>query len=838
MRLSLIKTKLFRGMPPLLILSVLLIAYAPARGSNQFLQRPLHQSASPITPVAPAPTTVYLPGRFETSSIPISPLILGDEDTLISGLYRSDNQGGLWRQMTDPAYYANLLSIAASTSFKDDHTLFAGLDYATEGFKISTDNGQTWVNPQQILEGPIRLVTLSPLFEFDHIIYVAQNAYTHSGLAYSTDSGQHWTQVNLPANGSVVDQIVLSPYIAVDHTLYVRMNNSSLWRSTDNGISWQPADKNLGIGSGNTVNQLAIVPLARGQTALFAATQYALVVSVNGGQTWYLIDWVTFTDIAISDELNIVGIDQNTGQLMYSDNLGDSWLTVTPVAIAPSGSFGELIQAPSFHQAGILYAHSTSSLWRSADGGLTWHRKSSASPFIGSMWDPAFNLVPSPNYVKDQTIFAFGKQKLIRSTDGGANWYALPVPTSGEAELIIALSPSFATDRTVLATVGKALYKSTDAGLNWASTNPALPTAGLLRLSPNYRTDHTVFIGGYGEGAYRSTNDGANWTLITNGVPPFVTDLEISPAYPTDPTIFVSTYNTGLFRTNNAGVSWVNLSNPTYSPEFMLELSPAFAQDHTLFVAVNGISTGGAFRSEDQGNSWINIGGANTSYYTNRLAVSPNYAQDQSLVTGSDAGPLYFSSTRGDKWLPTQGMPIVNNKELRVTIVYEDNFPVIFATTTEKVYRYRWPRLTAPSQPLIALIDPLQTVPTLLPYTITSDDSGPQSWTVSESAEWLTPLPLSGTEHLHLNFNVDPALITQTVSTNATINVKWSETLGVTYTTPVIAAPIQSRTFFPAIRRDNSASPSPFTSQSVTPLSGDKPYLLMNLFNTRLFVYP
>ncbi len=50
-----------------------------------------------------------------------------------------------------------------------------------------------------------------------------------------------------------------------------------------------------------------------------------------------------------------------------------------------------------------------------------------------------------------------------------------------------------------------------------------------------------------------------------------------------------------------AALSWTHLPAPQFSPDFRITLSPDFNTDNTLFVGANGISDGGAFRSNDSG---------------------------------------------------------------------------------------------------------------------------------------------------------------------------------------------------------------------------------------------
>jgi photosystem II stability/assembly factor-like uncharacterized protein len=57
-------------------------------------------------------------------------------------------------------------------------------------------------------------------------------------------------------------------------------------------------------------------------------------------------------------------------------------------------------------------------------------------------------------------------------------------------------------------------------------------------------SDGTIYAGTYGEGVFRSTNQGASWEAMNNGL----TDLQIQDiAIRSDGRIFIATFNEGVF---------------------------------------------------------------------------------------------------------------------------------------------------------------------------------------------------------------------------------------------------------------------------------------------------
>ena len=111
-------------------------------------------------------------------------------------------------------------------------------------------------------------------------------------------------------------------------------------------------------------------------------------------------------------------------------------------------------------------------------------------------------------------------------------------------------------DIATLAVIGENLFsgtsygvfRSTDNGTNWTLETNGLPDTG---SSSNYAitalavSDTNIFAATYFDGIFCSTNDGASWSSVNVGFPPHttVTSLTVN-----DSNLFAGTYGNGVWR--------------------------------------------------------------------------------------------------------------------------------------------------------------------------------------------------------------------------------------------------------------------------------------------------
>jgi photosystem II stability/assembly factor-like uncharacterized protein len=276
----------------------------------------------------------------------------------------------------------------------------------------------------------------------------------------------------------------------------------------------------------------------------------------------------------------------------------------------------------------------------------------------------------SPAYATDHTVFAATRGGgVFLSHNGGTSWHAARVGLPYDEYLCVALSPAFATDRTVfVGSANQGIFKSTDAGATWFPSNSGL--LGLrvqnIVVSPGYASDGTLYVGtGAGpdglpapQGVFMSTNRGGGWEARNAGLNGrTIHTLAISPNFATDHTLYAGLDSSGgvergAFRSIDAGDHWVPINSglPAMPLVSALAVSPNFASDNTLFLGTYG---SGIYRSDSRGTTWfaastgLNALGAQE---VEDLEVSPQFSADHTLFVATEGAGVYISTDTALHW--------------------------------------------------------------------------------------------------------------------------------------------------------------------------------------------
>jgi len=140
------------------------------------------------------------------------------------------------------------------------------------------------------------------------------------------------------------------------------------------------------------------------------------------------------------------------------------------------------------------------------------------------------------------------------------------------------------------------LYLSLDSGASWTSNNvfTHMVVQALALTDPSH--PGIVFAGTQGSGVFRSTNNGANWTAVNNGLTGLnVRALALSGTY-----LFAGTAD-GVYRSSDSGANWIpiNTGLTSFNTRALENSSGGLfaGTDSGVFQATNGDTGWGVYNN-------------------------------------------------------------------------------------------------------------------------------------------------------------------------------------------------------------------------------------------------
>ena len=187
----------------------------------------------------------------------------------------------------------------------------------------------------------------------------------------------------------------------------------------------------------------------------------------------------------------------------------------------------------------------------------------------------------------------------------------------------------------------------------------------LMRGVPFWRTncvaiaEKSLFLAGLPNGIIRSFNDGHSWTRsFIDQMDAPVVKMIASPSFWKDRVMLAGTAGDGILRSTDGGRHW-QLSNFGLRDFNLVDLVTAPVWD-PRYEYVFAISETAVYQSPNGGRAWRR-GECADEIRPSAIAISPNFAQDQTVVLGTEAGQLYCSLDAGRQWeLLADGLDMIN----------------------------------------------------------------------------------------------------------------------------------------------------------------------------------
>jgi len=505
-------------------------------------------------------------------------------------LYRTNNDGATWEyvaalspnavafdgqritvadyhyilQSTDEGYtWDTLLQYSGweMQLLQHENRLFVFKDSPITGCYASNDYGQTWQFYQS-----------NNFNQFYQFIWHNERIYGFDGerMIKSSDFSQTWETVPLPSNSVYPAYKGISSGNALIIGGVQSIGSSGMYRSLDNGSTWDSLSSGL-VASSGKLRKFGNDLYVPGRGGLYKVeadginwTKIDLAIPQDSNYYWFISDFVkTGNNWLLSDGQDLwVSQDQGNAWFKSSVPLGQGLL---PTNVLELENIGNKVIAHGLWQGDVYY------YYISEDNGLSF-------TYLESL-KQQFQTNITSLYVFGQQVYVLASNKKIyRSYDGCITWVLQSdsIPVDSLTPYGFHTHSLLVSNNVIVASTGSPgnrMCYSKDNGQTWTYYN--LTTAGFpwgIGAINDLLHVGSRLVAATQNGIYVSKNEGDDWTdwndgLLTN----FITDIGVHNGF-----LWASTKGDGIWK-RPLGQLFISptLDQVFIDPSFQLSPNPA-----------------------------------------------------------------------------------------------------------------------------------------------------------------------------------------------------------------------------------------------------------------------
>jgi len=629
-------------------------------------------SGSPTKWTLQGPSNVA--GRVNTLAVKPN-----DENTVLAGfatggIFKSTDGCATWKPVFDEQPELAIGHLAFDPSNPD--VVYAGTGdvnmpsqvYNGYGIYKSTDAGDSWNYLGLGAQGIVSRIVVDPTNP--QVLYAAVNGNPfvrndQRGVFKSVNGGQSWQRIHFVSTQAGASDLVINPQnpqiLYASYWDRIRSNtestiygpNAKVFKTTNGGASW------VQLGGGLPTGIMGRTGLAISQQnpdklyAVFVDTLSrpgGLYKTTDGGASW--------------TSLNINGVADTYGGFgwyfgkvdLNPTNDEEVYFHGILLWRKPAGSTGWSVASGGHSDSHDLIWTSSGRRYWANDGGVYRNNANSAT------WTKSLNLPATQFYHTDYNphtpnIYWGGAQDngILKGSGGASinNW-ASPFSADG---FHCAFGPSNPQTFWV-ETQNGAIHRTLDGGNSWQQGNTCLGTTDRCNWDTPFfisrHSPYTLYAATYR--AY-SSSDGTGWGVasgdLTDGIV-FESRFHTISTFAESPLqagkLVAGTSDGNVWWRTPAG-AWTNVT-PGLPNRYVTSVQASPSSATRLFTTHSGIKYNEdiphVHRSDNNGQTWINISGDLPKIPVNDLLVLPGHA-DSVLFAATDGG-VYFTLSRGQHW--------------------------------------------------------------------------------------------------------------------------------------------------------------------------------------------
>jgi photosystem II stability/assembly factor-like uncharacterized protein len=479
-----------------------------------------------------------------------------------------------------------------------------GVMVGEEGLVMQTqDFGQTWAYTDENFIGSQREATCVHNGDGTYTTWVAGN-----DLWRSTDEGQSWEEIQYP------DGFGNTSYLnAIQAEEIVVANAVSIFKTQDAGSSWTDIKP-------DSLDFITNIFFLDSDHGWIGDREGQVFITQNGGLNWdeaVIAEGLEeFVEPLFKDELN--GYASLREDFYGTSDGGYTWEKIADNAF---GNYTDDMMFMDEVGQSIVATSFDFGIYQSTDGGQTWSRTNTeginnglyalpdGQAWIGSNYRSVYyaqgpgtayqNLIPGLRENLQEIAFldldhgwAVGGSSVLKTTDGGENWEVSSLQGfTTENSLRQILVIS---EQEVWLSGGKHVLRTTDGGASWEERFEV--PEGTLQYGLE-KVGNSIMVVAREGIIYRTEDNGASWEgLSVSGV-----DRLRSFDFPNEETGYAVGSQSNLIKTTDGGASWFEVS--TDLPDNLNILEASFITPDTGWI-VNRDLSDHLWKTVDGGLTW------------------------------------------------------------------------------------------------------------------------------------------------------------------------------------------------------------------------------------------
>lgn len=558
------------------------------------------------------------------------------------------------------------------------------------------------------------------------------NQMIKSTRSLNKTSAATWTALGPGNIGGRVRSIVIHP--TNSNMMLIGGVSGGVWKSTDGGATWKPKGDSLDFMAISSMvidptnSNIVYAGTGEGWGNLDAVYGGGIYKSTNFGDTWTLLSSTSgastgsfrnVVKLAVDPVGNIYAATKDfregygkydyqlSGGLFKSSNGGTSWTKISS-AVYATNYFNPTDVIP-ITESTIIYAVGKNGtmnggVYRTTDGGTVWTKITSNLPSsnygrIALAQDPSnSNTLYSVFQSYDTTQAGdAGLKGIYKSIDGGVNWTLLTSPqkivstgnmsylkNQGWYDNVIAVDPNNSNNIYV---GGVDMMKSTNGGKSWSQVTYWDQSYGF----PVVHADHHALVfdknnantlyGGNDGGVYKTTNGGASWTTLNNGLE--ITQFYSGAVYKSGATYHGGTQDNGHLKYSGSGIIWTTVAGGDGGYSAQDQSNSSVMYEEYVYLEMSKSTDGGA-KWDSCINGLTDAKDANKCLFIAPFTMNPE--NSNVLIAGSDK--VWVTSNSASSWTQSSNVLSTGAKVSAVTVVNASANYLGFAGTTDgKIFK-------------------------------------------------------------------------------------------------------------------------------------------------------